>query len=67
LELFKQRANKDGIVAVSLVTRQFKQLALNWLCHAKKINISNYVFLALDKEIFDHFKAINGTINFGSY
>lgn len=47
----------DKLVVAIAVNYAFRQLALNFVCNLKRVAVSNYVILAMDRTVFDYLAA----------
>ena len=55
--LFTKRASKEGYLVVLTVNSGYTNLALNWVCWAKRIHFHNYILLAEDQRSASKFRS----------
>lgn len=50
---------ENNLVIVSFANKRYQRIALNWVCHLDKLEITNYVIVSLGRETFDFLKLNN--------
>lgn len=62
IKYVKSRMSADGMIILLLANYEFRMMALNWLCHFKRFNLSNYVFVSVDKQMHEWLLSKNGLL-----
>ena len=55
--LFTKRASKEGYLVILTVNSGYTNLALNWVCWAKRIHFHNYILIAEDQRSASKFRS----------
>ena len=55
--LFTKRASREGYLVVLTVNSGYTNLALNWVCWAKRIHFLNYLLIAEDQQSASKFRS----------